>query len=80
MAMRYDDAGHGIYVGQRPQLLAADIMAARAPHKRTDVHWQGEEARGENTRSSASRNNTWLHGTYSLLTLKALRRLWGYRV
>ena len=60
---RYDDDGHGRNVGVRLLLLAAIIDAAKAlPPQRADVECKIREARGGNTRRSATCNNTWLHG------------------
>ena len=55
--------------------LAPRNMAARAPpHKRTAVEFQRQEARGENTRNSASCRVGWIQSFSLLLKLKALCR------
>ena len=68
-ARAYDNDGHGKDVGLRLQcccLLLLVWRRERFPHKRTDIKRQRKEARGENTRSSRSCNDTELHCVLSI--------------
>ena len=62
-AMRYDDDDHDQYVGQRPLLLAAVSLTAREPPAQTNRQTSNDRkgARGENTHSSTSCDDTELH-------------------